>query len=288
MLRQSLPATIDIKRRFEPAAWNVLIDQSQMTQIILNLGINARDAMDGKGAIIVTTHNVAIDSDYIRTHPGAHAGEHVLLRFSDTGPGIAPEVLEHIFEPFFTTKPEGQGTGLGLPIVYGAVTQAEGWITTESLPGLGATFDIYLPRSLAVLATRQRASPAQSQPRRTATILVVEDEPVVATVAQSLLTRSGCTVAIAHDGAQALEIINQRAGQIDLILLDMTMPGMSTADVVRGIRLLDTRVPILLNSGYTSGEVVKQMLDDGSVQGFLGKPYDLQQLMESILPLLPQ
>ncbi|MFA4932544.1 MAG: PAS domain S-box protein [Caldisericia bacterium] len=287
MLRQSLPATIDIRRQFEPVAWNVLMDQSQTTQIILNLGINARDAMDGKGTITVTTRNVIIDSDHVRTHPDAHAGEHVLLRVSDTGPGLAPEALEHIFEPFFTTKPEGQGTGLGLAIVYGAVTQAGGWITPESPPGLGATFDIYLPRSLDVVTKQRPTSVPPSQPRHGGTILVVEDEPVVATVVQSLLMRSGCTVALARNGAQALETLSQRHGEIDLILLDMTMPGMSTQEIVRGIRSLDAHVPILLTSGYTSSEVVTALLNEGMVQGFLGKPYDLHQLLESVLPLLP-
>jgi nitrogen-specific signal transduction histidine kinase len=285
LLRQSLPATISIVRDFQPDAWNILADRTQLTQILLNLAVNARDAMQGEGTLTFAIRNEIVGADYVKQHPYAQAGEHVHLSVHDTGPGIPDAIMQHLFEPFHTTKPAGSGTGLGLSIVYGAVKQAGGWITATSMPGTGTMFDIFLPRCLSPAVPVQKPGPIAANACH-GTVLVVEDEPIVATVAQSLLTRSGCTVALARDGAQALETLSQHHGEIDLILLDMTMPGMNTEDIVRGIRSLDAHVPILLNSGYASGNVVKHMLDDGSVQGFLGKPYDLHQLLESVLPLL--
>jgi len=282
ILRQSLPAGIEISCDFEWSAWNVLVDQGQMTQMILNLGINARDAMSGKGRLTFVTRNQVVDEYYLRQHPFARTGEYVLLSLSDTGPGIPDEIMEHIFEPFHTTKPLGSGTGLGLSIVYGAVKQAGGWITAESPPDRGATFEIYLPRTLEQPKEVTAVSAQSEEERRSGTILVVEDEPIVAGVAQSLLTRQGYTVLVAADGAAAVDVVTADAPHIDLVLLDMTMPGLTTDEIIAAIRSLDPVVPILLNSGYTSSEAVTSLLNENIVQGFLAKPYNLQQLLESI------
>src|SRR5450830_709669 len=148
LLKQSLPATMKIVRDYELTAWNVLVDQSQITQILLNLAVNARDAMKGKGTLTIRRRNEVVEEDYVQTHPFARTGEFVHLSVTDTGPGIPPVILEHLFEPFHTTKPVGSGTGLGLSIVYGAVKQAGGWITAASTEGVGVTFDIYLARCM--------------------------------------------------------------------------------------------------------------------------------------------
>jgi len=210
---------------------------------------------------------------------------------------MSAEVMQHLFEPFYTTKPVGSGTGLGLSIVYGAVKQAGGWITAVSTEGVGkntprigrtssgATFDIYFPRCLEESIQSVTPSPLPVN-ASSGTILVVEDEPVVRAVAQALLSRSGYTVLTALDGASALNVLRDHPLGIGLILLDMTMPGMTTGEVVQAIRALNPTVPILLNSGYTSNGVVKQMLAEDSVQGFLGKPYDLDQLLEKVQILL--
>jgi len=285
LLKQSLPATMEIVRDYELTAWNVLVDQSQITQILLNLAVNARDAMKGKGTLTIRRRNEVVEEDYVQTHPFARTGEFVHLSVTDTGPGIPPVILEHLFEPFHTTKPAGSGTGLGLSIVYGAVKQAGGWITGVSTEGVGATFDIYLPRCLEE-PTESFAPSPPSLNVRGGTVLVVEDEPIVCAVAQALLSRSGYTVLTAPDGASALNILQDRPVSIGLILLDMTMPGMTTDEVVQAIRALDSMVPILLNSGYTSNNIVKQMLEEGSVQGFLGKPYKLQELLSTIDQLM--
>jgi two-component system cell cycle sensor histidine kinase/response regulator CckA len=297
LLKQSLPATMDVVRDDEQTVWNVLLDQSQMTQILLNLAVNARDAMKGKGILTIRTSNEVVEEDYVQTHPFARTGEFVHLSVTDTGSGIPPVILEHLFEPFHTTKPAGSGTGLGLSIVYGAVKQAGGWITGASTEGVGkntpyigqtcsgATFDIYLPRCLEEPVQSFAPSPL-SENAGSGTILVVEDEPVVRTVAQALLSRSGYTVLTAPDGASALNVLRDHPAGIGLILLDMTMPGMTTDDIVQAIRALDPTVPILLNSGYTSNDTVQQMLEEGSVQGFLGKPYELRELLSTIDQLM--
>ena len=288
ILRQSLPSTTEIACDFEESAWNVLFDQTQMTQIILNLGINARDAMGGKGRIMFVTRNVLVDKHYVRQYPFARTGEYVLLNVTDSGPGISPEAMHHIFEPFYTTKPAGSGTGLGLPIVYGAVKQAGGWITANSPPGAGAAFEIYLPRTFQQPGATIEAT--TTEVAKTAghggTILVVEDEPVVASVTQNLLLRRGYNVLVAMEGKNAVEMVRANSPHIDLILLDMTMPGMTAEETVNGIRHLDHSVPILLNSGFTSGETVASLLENGTVQGFLSKPYDLTQLFNSINRIL--
>jgi PAS domain S-box-containing protein len=284
LLKQSLPATMEIVRDYEQTAWNVLMDQSQLTQILLNLAVNARDAMKGQGTLTIRARNEVVGEEYVQAHPFARTGEFVHLSVTDTGPGMSSEVMQHVFEPFYTTKPIGSGTGLGLSVVYGAVKQACGWITAVSTEGVGATFDIYLPRCLE--EPMQSFAPSLlSVDVRGGTVLVVEDEPVVRTVTQALLSRSGYAVLTAADGASALNVLRDHPVGIGLILLDMTMPGMTTSEIVRAIRALDPTVPILLNSGYTSNGAVKEMLEQRSVQGFLGKPYSLGELTDKVQEL---
>jgi PAS domain S-box-containing protein len=309
LLKQSLPATMRLVRDDGQAIWNVLLDQSQVTQILLNLAVNARDAMQGKGTLTIHTRNEVVGEEYLQTQPFARTGEYVHMSVTDTGPGMSSEVMQHLFEPFYTTKPIGSGTGLGLSIVYGAVKQAGGWITAASSDGAGrtaprkhpsdwenilggiertssgATFDIYLPRCLEAPAQRVTLTPPSGNVCK-GTVLVVEDEPVVSRVAQAFLAKSGCTVLTAVDGSSAMAILQERHADIGLVLLDMTMPGMTTDEIVQGIRALDSTVAILLNSGYTSGDAVARMLEDGIVQGFLEKPYDLHQLVENVQKLI--
>jgi PAS domain S-box-containing protein len=287
ILRQSLPAAIEISCDFEWSAWNVLVDQGQITQMILNLGINARDAMNGKGRLTFVTRNQVVDEYYLRQHPFARTGEFVLLSVSDTGPGIPDEIMEHIFEPFHTTKPLGSGTGLGLSIVYGAAKQAGGWVTAESPLDRGATFEVYLPRTLEQPKEETVATVQSQEERRSGTVLVVEDEPIVAGVAQSLLTRQGYKVLVAADGAAAIDVVTANDPHVDLVLLDMTMPGLTTDEIIAALRNLDPALPILLNSGYTSSDAVTSLLNANIVQGFLAKPYNLQQLLENIGRLMP-
>jgi len=285
LLKQSLPATINIVRDYEQTAWNVLMDQSQFMQILLNLGVNAHDAMNGKGTLTIGRRNEVVEEKYVQAHPYARTGEFVHLSVTDTGSGMSAEVMRHLFEPFYTTKPVGSGTGLGLAIVYGAVKQAGGWITVTSTEGVGTTFDIYVPRcledSVPLLAPASVPLDVGS-----GTILVVEDEPIVCAVAQALLSKSGYTVMTAPDGASALNALREHPTDIDLILLDMTMPGMTTDEIVQAMRTLNSTVRILLTSGYTPGDTVNRMLEERSVQGFLAKPYTLAELAGKVQELL--
>jgi PAS domain S-box-containing protein len=285
ILKQSLPATMDIVRDIEQPAWSVLADRSQIAQVILNLAVNARDAMHGKGTLTIRLRNVQVDEEYVRTHPLTRTGDFVHLSVADTGPGIPQDIRSHLFEPFHTTKPTGSGTGLGLSIVYGAIKQADGWVTTNSPPGAGAVFDIFLPRCLDEPSAPAMPTHLPVQVC-SGTVLVVEDEPVVCAVTQALLTRSGCAVLTAGDGASALAMFREHGNDVDLILLDMTMPGMTTGEIVQAIRAIDAHLPVLLTSGYTSSDTVKRMLAEGTVQGFLPKPYELHELLSTINQLL--
>ncbi|MHB8106308.1 MAG: hybrid sensor histidine kinase/response regulator [Candidatus Cryosericum sp.] len=285
IVRQSLPVTMNIVRDVSQNTWSVLADPSQMSQVILNLAVNARDAMQGRGTLMIRLRNVEVDEQYVHTHVLARTGEFVHLSVIDTGPGIPNEILEHLFEPFHTTKPAGSGTGLGLSIVYGAVKQAGGWVTAESPETGGTVFDIFLPRCNETPQERTTGNPVAVKVT-SGTVLVVEDEPVVCAVADALLARNGYEVLTAADGASALTVLGEHPGSVDLILLDMTMPGMTTDEAVRAIRGMDAHVPILLTSGYTSSDTVRHMLDEGTVQGFLAKPYEQGQLFASVARLL--
>jgi CheY-like chemotaxis protein len=281
VLTQSLPASVTIVNKLQPGIWNVFMDQSQMTQILLNLGVNARDSMEGRGTLTVGTRNMVVDASYVETHHFARQGEFVVVSVADTGSGIPPEALPHIFEPFFTTKPMGSGTGLGLSIVYGAANQADGWITVQSEAGKGTLFEVYLPRSIKQHPVVTPATEAGLLPC-IGTVLVVEDEPVVSAVTQSLLTRAGCNVLTAVDGASALRTLREHVDSITLVLLDMTMPGLTTEEIVSEVRRMYPTLPVLLTSGFAPSDTVTQLLDAGNVQGFLPKPYDFHELLERV------
>jgi two-component system cell cycle sensor histidine kinase/response regulator CckA len=285
LLKKSLPATMNVVRDYEQASWNVLADQSQITQVVLNLTVNARDAMEGRGTLIIRTRNEIVERTYVQTHPFARTGEFVRLSFTDTGTGMSSEIMQHLFEPFYTTKPMGSGTGLGLSVVYGAVKKAGGWITAVSTEGVGATFDIYLPRCLE--EATQPCTPASTPVNPgSETVLVVEDEPIVCAVAQALLSRSGYTVLTASNGTSGVNALRDHPAGIGFVLLDMTMPGMTTGDIVQSMRTLDPTIPIVLTSGHAANDTVKKMLDEGQVQGFLGKPYDMEQLLARVQSLI--
>ena len=281
ILKQSLPASIHIELAVDSAVHPVVADFSQITQIILNLGVNARDAMKGSGTIAVSLCNEVTTEKYVKEHPFARVGEFVHLAIADTGPGIPAQVREHLFEPFYTTKAPGSGTGLGLSIVYGIVKQAGGWITADSEPGRGATFDVFLPASSQQPAAAGPA-PSPTVSARGRNVLVVEDEPQVAAVTEALLKRAGCQVVRASEGASALELLRSDPGAVDLVLLDMTMPGMTTDEIVAAIRDIDGQLPIVLTSGYTSGDTVSSMVEAGLVQAFLPKPYQSQELLDVV------
>ena len=270
----------DVRLEFKPAAdlWPTLLDPTQIDQIIMNLAVNARDAMPDGGLLSIETANVHVDDSYVHKIPDAHPGDYVQLTVSDTGCGMDCKTLGHIFEPFFTTKESGKGTGLGLATIYGIVSQNNGFINVYSEVGLGTTFKIYFPR-MASKDTRTTAQDAQAAViLGTGTILLVEDEEVLRKMASSMLSQLGYDVVEAKSPMEAIELCrSDDLRRIDLILTDVIMPGMNGKEM--SDRILEHRpdIPVLFMSGYTADVIALKGVLEGSVH-FIPKPFNLQKL----------
>jgi signal transduction histidine kinase/ActR/RegA family two-component response regulator len=281
LLERSLPASIHIVRNEGAGIWPVKVDASQMTQVLVNLAINARDAMHGKGTLTIEAANCTTDDDYVAAHPYAHVGDYVSIVVRDTGEGMTSQVKAHVFEPFFTTKPAGQGTGLGLSMAYGAVKQAGGWIEIDSDVGRGTAVTVFLPCSTEAVTTPLETPRAQAElPRGTETVLVVDDEDIVRALARRVLERFGYTVLTAVDGEDAMEQFRSRSDAIDLVISDLTMPGMTGVDCLNAMRAVRPDIAFVLSSGY-SVDTAYQDLVQGPLAsaGFIAKPYTPQELL---------
>jgi CheY-like chemotaxis protein len=285
LLRQAVGEMVEIRTIISDELWNTLVDPNQLESVILNLVINSRDAMEGRGALTLESHNAVLGADQVGTHPDVRPGEYVLLAISDTGFGMTPEILEHVFEPFFTTKPEGQGTGLGLSMAYGFVKQSGGDIRVYSEPGHGTTFRIYLPRTLGPEAIILSASDALPE-GGTEAILVVEDDVEVQSVVVAMLTDLGYSVYKAGDGESALRIL-QSGVTIDLLFTDVVMPGqLRGPELARRAKALIPGIAVLFTSGYTQEAIMQDgRLEEGV--GLLSKPYNRDQLARKIRQFLP-
>ncbi len=260
-------------------------DASQMEQVIMNLAVNARDAMPKGGKILIETSNVELDSTYSAMHPIVRQGRYVLLAVSDSGMGMDAETQARIFEPFFTTKAQGKGTGLGLSTVYGVVKQSGGFIWVYSEVGRGSCFKIYLPR-VDQPVERVGAAPFVSDaPRGTETILLAEDEQDVREVAREFLESGGYTVIEARDGAEALKKVEKHLGAIDLLITDMVMPGMTGQDLT--VRLLQARpnIRVLYMSGYSERAAADSTRGDSSMR-LLAKPFSRWALLRAVHEIL--
>ena len=284
MLRRLIGEDVDLVTAPARGLWSIKADPAQMKQILLNLAVNARDAMPQGGKLTIETENVELDEHYARLHPDVAAGTYVMLAVSDTGIGMAEEVRSRIFEPFFTTKPSGQGTGLGLATVYGIVKQSNGAISVYTEPGLGTTFKVYLPRVLepaeAVAAPAAGAGRGGSE-----TILLAEDNEMVRTLTCEILKRQGYTVVEARHGADALDIARRYHGPIHLLLTDVVMPEMSGPELVSRLGPIRPQMKIVYMSGYTADAIDHQgMLDEGIE--FLPKPVGVDTLVRKIREVL--
>ena len=278
LLRRALGESIEIETSIEDGLWNTLADPSQIENVILNLAINSRDAMEGAGQLTIAVGNALLDESAIAD--AVPAGDYVLLQVSDTGAGMTPEILQKAFEPFFTTKAEGEGTGLGLSMAYGFVKQSHGHIKIDSEPEQGTTIRIYLPRS------SETEAPPQQVPRGpfeggNETILVVEDDPGVQATVVDTLTTLGYLVLRANDGASALAML--RSGMpVDLLFTDVVMPGpLRSPELARQARLLLPGLAVLFTSGYTQDAIVHGGRLDPGVD-LLSKPYRRDQLARKI------
>ncbi|HSB60893.1 MAG TPA: PAS domain S-box protein, partial [Vicinamibacteria bacterium] len=250
MLRRLIGEDVELLTTSAPDLGRVKADLGQVEQVIVNLALNARDAMPRGGRLTIGLRNVEVGEGFVREHPGARPGPSVVLAVCDTGAGMSPETQSHVFEPFFTTKEVGKGTGLGLATVYGIVKQSGGYIGVQSELGRGSTFEIYLPRVEEALDGRPEGAPVQV-PRGAETILLVEDEEAVRGLVREILEGAGYRVLEAASGDDALQLSGDHAGPIHLMVTDVVMPGMSGPQLVR--RMADSRpdMRILYASGYT-------------------------------------
>lgn len=285
MVRRVIGEDIELVNALADDLGRVKADPGQIEQVIMNLVVNARDAMPYGGKLTIETANVELDEAYARTHVGAIPGHYVMLSSSDTGVGMPPEVKDRIFEPFFTTKEKGRGTGLGLSTVYGIVKQSGGYIWVESEPGKGATFKIYLPRVDEPLDEVRKIGEEVELPRGNETVLVVEDEGEVRKVAVRVLRSQGYRVLEASQGLDAFLICEEHEGPIHLLLTDVVMPRMGGREMADRIAEIRPEIKVLYMSGYTDNAIVHYgVLEKG--MNFVQKPFSMESLVRKVREVL--
>jgi len=272
MLQPLIGEDILLEAVLQPGLGLVKVDPGQIEQIILNLTVNARDAMPEGGKLTIETANVELDEAYARRHVSVRPGPYVMLAISDTGCGMDAETQARIFEPFFTTKEHGKGTGLGLATVYGIVKQSGGNIWVYSEPGKGTTFKIYLPRVEGVAEGSEPAHPRSSILRGSETILLVEDEDMVRSLAREILEAHGYAVSEARDSTEALRVCHTHSGSIHLLVTDVVMPGMSGRELAARLGTIHPETKVLYMSGYTDDAVVRHGVLNAGL-AFLQKPF---------------
>ena len=281
MLRRVIGEDIELVTLLAEDLGRVKADPGQIEQVIMNLSVNARDAMPEGGKLTIETANVELDGAYARNHVAVTPGRYVMISVSDTGVGMAPEVRDRVFDPFFTTKEKGKGTGLGLSTVYGIVKQSDGNIWVYSEPGKGATFKIYLPRVDEALEELRERVEVKEVPRGTETILIVEDEEEVLKLAGRILSRQGYTVLQTSSTSKALEICKERKDPLHLILTDVVMPQMSGRELIERCRETRQDFKILYMSGYTDNAITHHgVLEKG--MNYLQKPFTVDSLARKV------
>jgi CheY-like chemotaxis protein len=280
MLGRVLGAQLELVVLPGESLGHIRADRGNIEQVLMNLAVNARDAMPHGGRLTIETANVEIDEDFVRQHFGSKPGRYVFLGVTDTGVGMSAETRARVFEPFFTTKERGKGTGLGLSTVLGIVQQAGGGIWVYSEPGRGSTFKVYLPRVDAALDSDQSATPPADL-RGDETILLVEDEQAVREVARRILERHGYTVLAAQSPSDALLLGETHPGAIHLLLTDVVMPKMTGADLARRLVVRRPELRVLYMSGYTDGSIDSQgVLEDRTA--FVQKPFTSELLARKV------
>jgi PAS domain S-box-containing protein len=281
MLRRLIGEDVSLVVNIRPDTGSVYADPAQLQQIVMNLAVNARDAMPQGGKLIIETANAEFDDDYIGDHSIAKAGSYVMLAISDSGVGMDATTQARIFEPFFTTKEKGKGTGLGLSTVYGIVKQSNGFIWVYSEPGRGTTFKIYLPRAERQTAKDRADGKSESGSRGFENVLVVEDEASVRALACRILRNRGYAVLEASNGEEALKIAEEYAGEIHLLLTDVVMPEMNGRELASKIEAIRPGIKALYISGYTDNAIVHHGMLDSDV-AFLQKPFTVDCLVRRV------
>jgi two-component system cell cycle sensor histidine kinase/response regulator CckA len=285
MLPRLIGEDIQLNLILDPVIGQVKADPGQIEQVVMNLVVNARDAMPDGGNLTILTANAELDAAFAREHPGSVEGQYVMLAVTDTGTGMDPETQTQIFEPFFTTKGRDKGTGLGLATVYGVVKQSNGYITVNSEIGKGASFKIYLPRIDQPVATKSESIQAPLTMRGSETILLVEDAAPLRLLAQLFLKENGYQVLTAADGADAQQIAAQNRGPIHLLLTDVVMPGINGRVLAERLASRHPAMKVLYMSGYTDSFIAGHgVLEEGI--HLLHKPFSEEVLMRKIRELL--
>ncbi len=284
MLRRLIGEEVELVVRSQPGLGPVMADPGQLDQVLVNLALNARDAMPRGGRLDINVFEVDLDSDFVTAHGGSDAGRHVVFEVRDAGVGMAPDILDRAFEPFFTTKGPGKGTGLGLSTVIGIVEQSRGYVDVESEPGRGTIIRFYLPKTLEPKAEVTHETDGSS-PRGSGTLLVVEDEETVRSFVCRILEQAGYTVIQAATGERALEIEGAFEGQIDLLFTDVVMPGMSGRELADLLVSRRPGTPVLYASGYNEEMVADRGVLEAGVS-YLPKPYTGAELLQRLRDLL--
>ncbi|MEQ8170193.1 MAG: ATP-binding protein [Candidatus Eremiobacterota bacterium] len=277
LLSRTIEENITIISKLDTFKAIVLGDSGQLQQAIINLVVNARDAMPDGGKLILETEKICFDEKYCLNHVGLTPGEYVRFSVVDTGTGIAKDIQEHIFEPFFTTKEQGKGTGMGLAMVYGIVKNHGGTIRVSSEVNKGTSFHIYLPLNSRRTVEKKRKD---NLIRGRGTIMLVDDEKVILDITSRALKGLGYEVVPARDGREALSYYEKSGNTIDLIIMDLVMPEMGAEECIKALRKFNSSIPIVLSTGYAPAGKVREIIDGGC--RFIQKPYSIQELSEVI------
>lgn len=285
MLERLLGEDIVLQTALAEDLHPVKIDPGQFEQVCINLAVNARDAMPGGGTLKIATTHADLGKDYCAVHPHLDPGSYSALTMTDTGLGLSDEAKKHLFEPFFTTKPQGVGTGLGLATIFGTVKQAGGHIEAHSQPGKGTSFTIYLPITEAAVHQPVPGKPLGSLSGGHETILVVEDEPSVRNLVVTLLQRLGYRALPASNGAAALQLAERHAGEIQLLITDVVMPGMNGRELAAHMLRHHPDTRVIFTSGYTEDVIIRHGVMEESLN-FIGKPYSLKALAQKVRDVL--
>ena len=286
MFKRTIPRMISLEHNLADNLWLVNADANQLHQVIMNLGSNAADAMTNGGRLVFETENVTLDADYSKEHAGASPGDHVLLMVSDTGHGMDKETLERIFDPFFTQKAIGKGTGLGLATVYGIVKNHGGYTICYSEPGQGTTFKVYLP---AIESNEETRSVAKIDEAEffggSETILLVDDDEALRNLGQRILSPLGYKSLLAETGEEALRVYQEKGAAIDLIILDISMPGMGGHKCLQELLKINPKVKVVISSGYSRNGQLKDTLASGAA-GNIPKPFSKSEMLKTVREVL--
>jgi PAS domain S-box-containing protein len=285
LVRRLVGVNVSLVTRIDPSLWNIMADAGQMQQIVINMAINARDAMPNGGQLAVELSNVTVTAAEALRISDGRPGEFVLLKIADTGSGMSPEIMRRIFEPFFTTKGPGKGTGLGLATCFGIIKQTSGMISVSSEVGVGTTFSIYLPKAEQSGSAAEHSADTDIIVPGSETILVVEDEEILRELAVEVLEGFGYRVIAAEDGLEAIKTLESKADEIDLVLTDLIMPRMSGRELVSWITQNFGEMRVVFTSGYTDDEVIRNAIEDDKVE-YIQKPYTPKSLTQKIRQVL--